>query len=106
MKTLIKDDEYIKFQIEFEEGDFEASASFTVYEVTSWDADTNEVLETEQYLKGYIKWDGCSHIWFGKENGYLHLCGKQFFENHKKVMDAIWDVCSKKIKSFDNELAS
>jgi len=106
MEVLIKDGDYVNYLIEFEEGDFETSATFNVFEVTSWNADNNEVLDTEHYLKGYIKWDGCSHIWFGDENGYLHLCGKTYFERHKQVIDAIWDVCSKKIKGFDNDVAS
>jgi len=105
MEVLIKEGDCVTFLIEFEDGDFEASATFNVFEVSSWNAENNEVLDTEHYLKGYIKWDGCSHIWFGDEDGYLHLCGKTCFEKHIQVINAIWDVCSKKIKRWDNNLA-
>lgn len=106
METLIKDGDFIEFLIEFEDGDFELSANFNVFEVCSWSADTNEVSETELYLKGYVKWDGCSHFWFGESDGYLHLCGKRYFEKHKEVMDKIWDICSKKIKKWDSSLCN
>jgi hypothetical protein len=107
METLIKEDDTVLFLIEFE-GDFESSATFNVFEVLCWDGETNEVTGTEKYLHGYIKWDGCSHVWFGKEDnpGYLHLCGKGFFERHKQVMDAIWDICSKRIIGWDEDVAS
>lgn len=31
----------------------------------------------ETYLHGSVKWDGCSHYYFGNNDikGYLHLCG-------------------------------
>lgn len=103
METLLQNDHGIDFLIDFEEQDFEISATFSVYEVTSWDGETGEPVDKERYLKGYIKWDGCSHIWFGEEEGqgYIHLCGKRYFDRHKEVMDAIWEMCSKKIKGFD-----
>jgi hypothetical protein len=106
MEVLIKEGDYVNFFIEFEDGDFEASATFNVLEATSWDAENKEVLETEHYLKGYIKWDGCGHIWFGDEDGYMHLCGKSNFESLKQVMDAIWEICSKKITGWNADVAS
>lgn len=104
METLLKKEELILFLIKFEEQNFEGSASFDVYEVTSW-KENNEVCDTELYLDGFIKWDGCSEISFG--NGLpIHFCGKKHFERHKMVLDAIWDICSKKIKYWNNEIAN
>lgn len=106
MELLIKKDELDEFYIEFDDNqDFEAYASFKVLQVISWGVD-NKPIDMEGYLKGTIKWDGCSHIWFGDDDGYMHLCGKSYFDSHNKVMDAIWDVCSKKIKRFDSDIAS
>lgn len=106
MEVLIKEGNLVLFQIEWEEGDFETSAMFNVEEVISYDGETEEVRETSHYLKGYVKWDGCSHYWFGSETGYLHLCGKSSLEQHKKVMDAIWEACSKKIKGWNDKVAN
>lgn len=106
MEELIKEGDYVNYLIEFEEGDFETSATFNVLEATAWNPDNKEVSDTRHYLRGHIKWDGCSHIWFGDEDGYLHLCGKTHFERHKKVMDAIWNVCAEKIKYSDKNVAS
>lgn len=98
METLVKSGESPLFLIEFTEDDFEYSAVFNVYIVNSWIDDEPE--ETELYLKGIVKYDGCSHFWFGEQEGYLHLCGKFYYEAHKKLMDAIWNICSKKITTW------
>jgi len=103
MEELIKSGDTVLYLIDFKDQDFEHRVEFEVYEVMSWSLE-GEVMETEDYLTGYIKWDGCSHIWFSDE-GYKHLCGKSFWDNHAKVMSTIWDMCTKKIKNFDKELA-
>lgn len=100
METLIEENEIVLFQIEFEEGDYEFSATFNVFEVISWSVKTSAIFETEQYLKGYVKGDGSCHFWFGDDDGYIRLSGKDGIEKHKKVMDAIWSICTKKIKHF------
>lgn len=61
--------------------------------------------EIVQYLHGKIKFDGCSDIKFPDTNE-IHLCGKRDFKYLKDVLDAIWDVCSKKIIYWDDELAN
>jgi len=80
-----------------------------VHEVTSWAGDKDEPCDYGKYVKAYIKWDGCSHLYFGEgepADGYLHLCGKSYFDKHCNLLQALWDICSKKIKSFDHEVAS
>ena len=84
---------------------------FDVYEIAAWSVDkkTDEIeqpCEIELYLSGYIKWDGCSHIWFGEEedgkhDGYLHLCGKHRWDKHIQLMQELFDFASKKIDGFD-----
>lgn len=70
-----------------------------VFEVNSWTMD-NEISEPELYLKAYIKWDGCSHVTFVDE-GYIHLCGKIYWDRHSEVMKNIYEYASKNIKRFD-----
>ena len=105
-ETLIEGNGHILFQIEFKEGSYETSVEFTVYEATGWAGDNNEIVDTEHYLTGYVKWDGCSHFNFGNNDGYMHLCGKHDWESLKDVMDALWEVCRKKIINFDEEVAN
>jgi hypothetical protein len=78
--------------------------NFTTYIVTEWDNDDNPT-EKEQYIKGSIKWDGCSHINFGDEDGYMHLCGNFYFQLLKKTLDALWDRAEKTIPSWDKKVA-
>ena len=103
METLIKNGERITHLIECED-DKHSSLNFKVHEVISWTMD-NEVSDIEELLNGHIKWDGCSHIWFGDNDKYLHLCGKSEFDKLKKVLDAVWDKAEKEIVIFDKELA-
>lgn len=71
-KDLISNNGYCEFQIKLF-GDSVNKMEFEVYEVISWEADNSKApCDTELYLKGAIKWDGCSHLYFGHK-GYLHL---------------------------------
>lgn len=105
-EVLVEEDGQTKFIIVFRPQDFEVSASFEVYEINAW-ADGGQPMDAEKYLSGFVKWDGCSHFNFGTDEnkGYIHLCGRSFFEDHKKVMDAIWQLCSEKIKGWNNDIA-
>lgn len=67
--------------------------SGTVEEITSWAGDGSWAPgESELYLKFYMKWDGCCHVWFGeedeegKQDGYLHLCGADSWDKHIALM--------------------
>lgn len=108
-EVLIEEDGYIKFFIDFESIDI-ISCSFNVIQVIAWDEDKStgewkNPCEEELYLKAYVKWDGCSHFYFGSESGYMHLCGKSAYDDLKNVLDAVFLICSKKIKNWNAEYA-
>ena len=89
--------------------DLDYMIGFTVYKVTSWEMN-GDICDTEQYLKGTIKWDGCSHWWFGEEedgksDGYLHLCGYEHIKRHCELVDTIFKYCAENMKNFDKEVA-
>lgn len=96
---LIEDDGCIRFIIEITENK-DHFINFNVEEVISWTM-KGKVSSTEHYIKGYVKWDGCSHFWFGDKDGYLHLCGKSSWDMHVRVIQTIWRFCGEHIK-FDN----
>ena len=85
--------------------------SFEIYEVQGWEEEVpgsgefTIPFDLELYLAGSIKWDGCSNVWFGEEDGYLHLCGKHCFDNHIKLLQELWEFASKRIEKFDYEIA-
>jgi len=76
--------DYPKFLI-IANDDVEYRMEFEVHEVTSWECDDKHTPgNTELYVCGVIKGDGCSQAYFGEEDydtrkpdGYLHPCGKQ-----------------------------
>jgi len=93
--------------------DLQYRMEFEVYEVCSWECDeTNTVSETELYLTGTIKWDGCSHVWFGEKDkngntdGYLHLCGKTYWQRHSDLMMKIYELAEKTITGYDEEIGA
>lgn len=45
--------------------------------------------EAEPFIAGSVKWDGCSHMWFGNKDGYLHLCG---FEDVDKLSNTLKQI--------------
>jgi len=82
------------------------SWSFSVYEIGSWQSfDRNNLFDVpcdlEIYINGFIKWDGCSHFWFGDEDGYIHICGADEFEKHNKLMTYVYNEANEMIQTFD-----
>lgn len=115
-KLLINKHGCAEFLLKITELNTEYSICFDVYEVSSWtkDPETRQFTvpaDVELYLTGMIKWDGCSHFWFGekegdKQDGYIHLCGKYCFDKHTKLMQALFEFGRQHIKHFDIEVAS
>jgi len=68
----------------------EHKAEFVVEEIVAWDLN-GEPLGCVEYLECLIKWDSCSHFWFGDDDSYLHLCGVGNFNNHVKLMRWLYD---------------
>lgn len=105
MEVLIKRDDYIEYYIETEPNK-EFNLDFKVWQVNSWTMENEPCMDDlEMFIKGIIKWDGCSHIYFGDEDGYLHLCGNKYFEDVKKVLDAVWRKAENEITRFSKDVA-
>ena len=103
MEALIEKDGYINYLIETDK-DKEYNLSFKIYQVISWTGEkNNDPGDIELFISGFIKWDGCSHLYFGDGDGYLHLCGKAYFKELKEVLDAVWEKAEKEIINFDGD---
>jgi hypothetical protein len=50
---------------------------------------------TELYVRGFIKWDTCSHFYFGEKSnpGYLHLCGPEGIKLHTDLLLHLYEAC-------------
>lgn len=77
-----------------------------VDEVTAWELDKDHTpVDFAPYVRFYMKWDGCCHVWFGREkdgrkdehDGYLHLCGARCWKSHLFIMDALYRWAEKAI---------
>lgn len=74
-----------------------------VHRVTGWD-DQRRPVDKELYLRYYMKWDGCCHVWFGErvapagaQDGYLHLCGEDSWKHHTQLMTELFAWAKKTI---------
>jgi len=111
-RVLLREEGYTNYLIAVGK-DTESKMDFEVYEVTAWDCDeANTPLEADLYMTGTIKWDGCSHVWFGekdengKQDGYLHLCGKSYWNRHVEVMNAVYALAEKIIARYDQKIGA
>lgn len=77
------------------------SFEFTVFQILSWSENkkTKEydvIDEKEVLFKGLIKWDACSHIYFGDE-GYIHLCGGRSWFIFMEATKRVWEIAMKEL---------
>jgi hypothetical protein len=81
----------------------ESCWEFEVRAVTSWSRPVNSIedVDHEPCLQGFIKWDFCSHFWFGDNDGYIHICGASDFQRHRALMKKLFEMAKEKI---DNKL--
>lgn len=76
----------------------------------SSDNTTDKIDEAQTLIKGFIKWDACSHVTFGDEDGYIHLCGGYSWFVLQEVIKRIWEIAMKELpqehskEMFDLEL--
>lgn len=111
LDVLFYDNEFAQFLIKVTELK-PHFINFEVYEVTSWKTDEKSTpCDADLYVEGFIKWDGCSHVWFGEKeeddsrDGYIHLCGKDSWLKHSKVMMKIYEYGADKIENYDKTVA-
>lgn len=72
---------------------YSSVVKYIVYEITGEDLVDPSDVDKELYLKANIKWDECSHWWFGEEDkenpGYLHFCGYNDHLRHVKLVGTL-----------------
>lgn len=113
-KTVTTEKFTVRYEWIAKEGEDPYSVNFSCFEITGHDQDskggftvpiysqkvdrsmeiTKNVEEAENYVNGMVKWDGCSHYYFGDSEGYLHLCGTESMESLKEIVDDIFWECA------------
>jgi hypothetical protein len=63
------------------------------------DNDARTIDDAERYFEGSVKWDGCSHVIFGDEHGYLHLCGTEEINKLANALKTVHARCEELMKS-------
>jgi hypothetical protein len=62
-------------------------------------------LEAENFVRGSIKWDGCSHVWFGDDDGYLHLCGGFYIRALGEILREAFALAGANVPEWDAKVA-
>lgn len=55
----------------------------------------------ERFVAGSVKWDGCAHLNFGSDDGYVHFCGREDFDKVGSVMPMIYERCGAIMKEHE-----
>lgn len=74
---------------------------------TSSEDETRDIELAETLLRGIIKWDACSHLNYGDENGYVHTCGYLSWKQMHEVIKRVWNYATEKgftEEEFENKL--
>lgn len=104
-KFYIKDEnDYPIFEVtvlQYKDGKYsDVSCEFKVRSIGAWEADDSKTPyedEIEEYLNMTVKWDGCSHLYFGDEiedgiyNSYHHFCGADSFKKHVRLLHTLYN---------------
>lgn len=71
---------------------------------------TENMDEAPTTVRGTIKWDACSHVYFGDKEGYMHLCGGRGWFNLMQCISRVWNIAMERLPQehskdmFDLEL--
>lgn len=67
---------------------------------------TDFLAEAQVFLRGAIKWDGCSNWHFDEQDiGMLHFCGVGRASSIGRLMERMYDLASARMPTFDRGLA-
>jgi len=81
--TYLTEEEHKKYNFEF-----------AVQKIVGWYEGVDKQFDLEPWFRGTIKWDGCSHFWFGDKDGYMHLCGSQYFQEIRGLLKKLYELAS------------
>jgi hypothetical protein len=86
---------------------------FKLWEITGFDPQEKlpmfgqdmESIETDRDkvqpdIRGTVKFDGCSHVYFGPEEdepGYMHLCGEPAWKDTIAALERVFKECMKRL---------
>ena len=54
-----------------------------------------------RFIDGTIKWDGCAHLNFGDEDGYIHVCGEDTAAAVRFVLASVFDLARIHVRAYD-----
>lgn len=79
----------------------DGSCSYAYFDQAGVQHFTDDFALGEQFVSGTIKWDGCSHLNFGVDNGYLHLCGGRHVATLAALLVHMYRLAASEVPGFD-----
>lgn len=68
--------------------------------VNGWDQ-TSKFEDAERYVRGSVKWDGCSDLSFDDNNCALHFCSREDLGKVGRLLEALYDLAAEVIPHAD-----
>jgi len=65
--------------------------------------ETENINEAKTMIRGTVKWDGCSHYYFGDCDGYMYLYGKTKIKNIQEIIKKIHVRCGELMDNLDKD---
>lgn len=87
--------EFDAVEITARSGDSENTRLYEKKDARSSMEHVEDPKEGARYVSGFVKWDGCSHFYFGDADneGYLHLCGLEHIHKLSSILNDIFIRC-------------
>lgn len=70
---------------------------------TSSNDDTDNIADAQPLVTGSVKWDGCSHYYFG-DAGYIHAHGRADIQKLTDALVVIYERCGSLMKAEGSNL--
>jgi hypothetical protein len=55
----------------------------------TFEREVEDPVQADLVCHGWIKWDGCSHLWWPYEGGYAHVCGGSAWDDLLAALSAV-----------------
>lgn len=64
---------------------------------------TEHLHKAQPFLRGSVKWDGCSNLSFSEQDdgSNLHFCGRKMAAKVGKLLDRLYDLAEEHIPHWD-----
>jgi hypothetical protein len=103
----VKVEEYaVLFEISKIVGEMVPSGALLYESAENRNDSTEDFAESQRFLSGSIKWDGCSNWDWHTDGCLMHFCGRGEAVSIGTLMTKLYDIAADRLPTFDAEFAA